>query len=119
MDAVEQRGKPRPAYVQDLRKIMDDRTIDAVSIATCNHWHALAGIWAMQSGKDVYVERPVSNNVWQGRQRVEAARKYERIGQAGMQIRSSAGRRAAIDYVHSGKIGKVTLARGLCYKRRD
>jgi predicted dehydrogenase len=111
-------GKPSPRVVQDLRRIMDDRSIDAVSIATPNHWHALAAIWAMQAGKDVYVEKPVSHNVHEGRVMVETARKYRRICQAGTQIRSMAGSQAAIRYVHEGKIGHVTVARGLCYKPR-
>jgi predicted dehydrogenase len=119
LEIVEKRGKPRPAVVQDLRRIMEDPSIDAVSIATCNHWHSLAGIWAMQHGKDVYVEKPVSHNVWEGRQLVEAARKHNRICQAGTQIRSMRGSQEAIDFIHGGGIGTVTLARGLCYKRRD
>src|SRR5207248_511101 len=118
----EAQAPERPMQLElykDLRQVIDSKDIDAVSIATPNHWHSLAAIWALQAGKDVYVEKPVSHNVWEGRQLVEAARKYDRICQAGMQIRSSAGSREAIEYVHSGKIGKVTLARGLCYKRRD
>ncbi len=111
-------GKPAPRVVQDLRRIMEDKDIDAVSIATCNHWHALAAIWAMQAGKDVYVEKPVSHNVREGRAMVEAARKYSRICQAGTQIRSMKGSQEAIAYVHAGKIGKVSVARGLCYKPR-
>ncbi len=107
-----------PKYVQDLRRIMEDKDVDAVSIATPNHWHALAAIWAIQAGKDVYVEKPVSHNVFEGRKIVEAARTYKRICQTGTQSRSNEGMRAAIDYVLSGGIGKVTLARGLCYKPR-
>lgn len=118
MDAITKRGKAAPKYVQDLRKVLEDPSIDAVSIATPNHWHSLAGIWAMQAGKDVYVEKPVSHNVWEGRQLVEASRKYNRICQAGTQCRTMQGSRDAIDYIHSGKIGKVTVARGLCYKPR-
>jgi predicted dehydrogenase len=115
---IADKGKPKPEVVQDLRRVMDDPNIDAVSIATCNHWHALAAIWAMQAGKDVYVEKPVSHNVWEGRQMVEAARKYGRICQAGTQIRSTKGTNDAIAYIRAGKIGKVEVARGLCYKRR-
>lgn len=111
-------GKPEPKFVQDLRRIMDDKSIDAVSIATCNHWHSLAGIWAMQTEKDVYVEKPVSHNVHEGRVLVDAARRYRRICQAGTQIRSAQGSIEAIEYVRSGKIGKVRVARGLCYKPR-
>jgi predicted dehydrogenase len=112
-------GKPAPKIEQDLRRVMDDPNIDAVSIATPNHWHSLAGIWAMQAGKDVYVEKPVSHNVHEGRVLVDTARKYERICQAGTQIRSNPGSIRAIEYVRSGKIGKVLVARGLCYKTRN
>lgn len=111
-------GRPAPRVVQDLRRVMDDPEIDAVAIATTNHWHALAGIWAMQAGKDVYVEKPVSHNVREGRVLVDTARKYGRICQAGTQIRSQQGTRDAIAFLHAGRIGKVHLARGLCYKRR-
>jgi predicted dehydrogenase len=116
--AVTDRGKPEPKVVQDLRRIMDDPEIDAVSIATSNHWHALAAIWAMQAGKDVYVEKPVSHNVREGRVMADVARKYRRICQAGTQIRSNPGVQDAIRYIHEGNIGKVEIARGLCYKRR-
>lgn len=107
-----------PTYVKDLRKVFDDKSIDAVSIATPNHWHALAAIWAMQAGKDVYVEKPVSHNVSEGRRIVQAAAKYNRICQTGTQSRSMTGMREAIAFVHSGKLGKVQISRGLCYKPR-
>jgi predicted dehydrogenase len=110
--------KPAPAYVQDLRRVMDDPNIDAVSIATPNHWHSLAAIWALQAGKDVYVEKPVSHNVHEGRVMVDTARKYNRICQAGTQCRSQQGSIDAIEYIRSGKIGTVKVARGLCYKPR-
>jgi predicted dehydrogenase len=118
MTLAEKKGIPKPRYYSDIRKLLEDSTIDAVSIATPNHWHALAAIWAMQNGKDVYVEKPVSHNVHEGRVTVQTARKYKKICQTGTQIRSMQGTRDAIQYIHSGKIGKVTLARGLCYKRR-
>ncbi|HET6879823.1 MAG TPA: Gfo/Idh/MocA family oxidoreductase [Pirellulales bacterium] len=108
-----------PKYVQDLRQVFDDPTVDVVSIATPNHWHALAAIWAMQAGKDVYVEKPVSHNVSEGRRIVQTARKRQRICQTGTQCRSMGGTLQAIEHVQSGKIGEVKLARGLCYKRRD
>ena len=108
-----------PKYVQDLRKVFDDPNIDAVSIATPNHWHSLATIWACQAGKDVYVEKPVSHNVWEGRKMVEAARKYGRIVQAGTQCRSHKGIQDAMAFLHSGKLGEVYMARGLCYKTRN
>jgi predicted dehydrogenase len=97
---------------------LDDKDIQAVSIATPNHWHALAGIWAMQAGKDVYVEKPVSHNISEGRRLEEARVKYDRICQAGTQSRSNRATAEAIKYVQDGNIGKVALARGLCYKRR-
>jgi len=102
----------------DIRKLLENKEIDAISIATPNHWHALASIWAIQAGKDVYVEKPVSHNVSEGRRIVEAARKYNRIVQTGTQSRSNPGLREAIAYLHDGSLGKIKLARGLCYKRR-
>src|SRR3990172_13381852 len=115
---VEQRQGTSATFVQDLRRVLDDRSIDAVSIATPNHWHALAAIWAMQAGKDVYVEKPVSHNVSEGRRIVEVARKYGKICQTGTQSRSNQGMRDAMAYVHEGKIGTLKVSRGLCYKRR-
>jgi predicted dehydrogenase len=118
MKAAEKaQGKPAK-FEQDLRRVMDDKTIDIVSIATPNHWHALAAIWAMQAGKDVYVEKPVSHNVSEGRRIVEAARKYKKICQTGTQSRSSDGIKKAIEFLHAGKLGKLKIARGLCYKSR-
>jgi predicted dehydrogenase len=108
----------KPKYVRDLRKAFDDKSIDIVSTATPNHWHALVAIWAMQAGKHVYVEKPVSYTVSEGRRIVETARKHNKICQAGTQCRSMDATVDAIQYVHSGKIGEVKLARGLCYKLR-
>ncbi len=119
LEIIEKRGKKAPPCAQDLRRVLDDKSIDAVSIATPNHWHALAAVWAMQAGKDVYVEKPVSHNVVEGRRMVEAARKYGKICQTGTQCRSMKGTIEAIRYVHEGKIGKLLVSRGLCYKRRD
>jgi predicted dehydrogenase len=116
---IEKKTGRRPAYFQDLRKLLDDKSIDAVSTATPNHWHALVAIWAMQAGKDVYVEKPVSHNVSEGRRIVEVARKLGRICQTGTQCRSMKGTVDAIEFMKAGKIGEVNLARGLCYKRRD
>ncbi|NOY58534.1 MAG: Gfo/Idh/MocA family oxidoreductase [Calditrichaeota bacterium] len=104
--------------VQDLRKVFDDKKIDAVSIATPNHWHSLATVWACQAGKDVYVEKPMSHNVWEGRKAVEAARKYNRIVQHGTQSRSSEGRAKEIAAVHSEKYGKLLASKGYCCKPR-
>lgn len=117
-DSIEKTYGNRPEIYLDMRKCFEDKSIDIVGIATPNHWHALAAIWAIQAGKDVYVEKPVSHNVSEGRRIVEAARKYNRIVQTGTQSRSNPGMREAIDFIHSGKIGEVKLARGLCYKPR-
>jgi predicted dehydrogenase len=102
----------------DIRKLLEKKDLDVVSFATPNHWHALGTIWALQAGKDVYVEKPVSHNVWEGRRTVEVARDLKRIVQAGTQSRSSSGIREGIQYVREGHIGKIVRARGLCYKRR-
>ncbi|MDZ7373312.1 MAG: Gfo/Idh/MocA family oxidoreductase [candidate division KSB1 bacterium] len=109
--------KPKTEY--DLRRVFEDKDIDAVSIATCDHWHALATIWACQAGKHVFVEKPTSHNIWEGRKMVEAARKYNRVVQVGMQNRSIEGVRRAIEFLHSGKLGEIYMAKGLCYKPRD
>jgi predicted dehydrogenase len=115
-------GGPSYADVKtytDLRELFASPDIDAVTIATPNHWHSLAGIWAMQAGKDVYVEKPVSHNVWEGRQLVAAAKKYGRVVQCGTQIRSGEGLREAVAWVQAGNLGKITASRGFCFKRRD
>jgi len=93
--------------------------VDAVTIATPNHWHSLAAIWACQADKDVYVEKPVSHNIWEGRQLVAAAKKYKRVVQAGTQIRSGEGLQEAVEWVRAGNLGKIIASRGFCYKRRD
>jgi predicted dehydrogenase len=102
----------------DIRKLLDSKNVDVISIATPNHWHSLAAIWGIQAGKDVYVEKPVSHNVWEGRQLVEAARKHKRIVQTGTQSRSSHAIKEAVQWVQGGNLGKVLVARGLCYKPR-
>jgi len=118
MKQVSAANDSEPKFVQDLRRVLDDKDIDVVSIATPNHWHALAAIWAIQAGKDVYVEKPVSHNVSEGRRIVEAAEKYNRIVQAGTQCRSHKGIQDAVEFLRSGKLGKVYMAKGLCYKPR-
>ncbi len=110
-------AKPQKTY-QDIRKLLEDKDIDAVSIATCNHWHALATVWACQAGKDVYVEKPASHEIWEGRKMVEAARKYNRVVQVGMQSRTTEHKIRGMELLHDGVIGKVYMAKGLCYKRR-
>ncbi len=104
--------------VQDQREILDDQDIDVVSIASTNHWHALSTIWACQAGKDVYVEKPGSHNLWEGRKMVEAAAKYDRIVQHGVQLRSSKAIREAIQLLRDGYIGNVYMARGLVFRWR-
>ena len=111
--------KTPPVYVQDVRKLLEDKSIDAVSIATPNHWHALMAVWAMQAGKDVYVEKPCSHNVREGRVMTQWARKLGRMVQMGVQSRSMPGMRQTLEFVLSGKIGKVSHARAICYRRRD
>lgn len=107
------------ALEQDLRKIMDNNDIDVVSIASPNHWHALSVIWACQAGKDVYVEKPGSHNVWEGRKMVEAANKYNRVVQHGVQLRSSPAIQEAVQLMRDGYIGHVYMARGLVFRWRD
>ena len=102
----------------DFRKLLASPDIDAITVATPNHWHSLSGIWACEAGKDVYMEKPVSHNVWEGRQLVAAAAKYKRVMQAGTQIRSGEGLIEAVAWVRAGNLGRVTAARGFCYKRR-
>ena len=102
----------------DVRKLLENKDIDAISIAAPNHWHSLMTVWACQAGKDVYEEKPVSHNIFEGRKAVEAARKYNRIVQTGTQYRSDTEMYKTFDYIRQGHIGKIVAARGLCYKRR-
>jgi predicted dehydrogenase len=107
-----------PTCVTDIRKALQDPNLDAISVATPNHWHSLIAIWACQAGKHAYIEKPMSHNVWEGRQVVEAARKYKRIIQHGTQQRSSTGRASEIAAVQSGKYGKLLVSKGYCCKPR-
>lgn len=116
---MEENGLPAPKLETDLRRVNDDPEIDVVSVALPNHWHTLASIWAMQAGKDVFVEKPISNNVWEGQQLIAATRKYDRVCQHGTQIRSMQGSIEGIQKLHDGIIGDVYMARGLCYKKRN
>ena len=102
----------------DYRRLLDSREIDAVVIATPDHWHALMTVWACQAGKDVYVEKPASHSIWEGRKMVEAARKYGRIVQVGSQNRSDVGLRKAIPYIREGNLGPIRMVRGFHYGRR-
>jgi predicted dehydrogenase len=117
---LQRAGRKEPKTYADFRKMLEDKSIDAVSIATPNHWHTLMTIWACQAGKDVYVEKPCSHNVFESQQIVAAARKYGRMVQMGSQIRSSAAVQEAIQKLHAGEeYGDIYLARGLCFKWRD
>jgi predicted dehydrogenase len=112
-------GAAVPKTVADVRKALEDKNLDAISIATPNHWHALMTIWGCQAGKDVYVEKPSSHNVREGRIAVDVARKYNRIVQHGTQSRSGTEGARIAEIAKSGKLGKLLVSRGLCYKTRN
>jgi predicted dehydrogenase len=116
---VEDAGKKKPARFTDYRKLLEDKSIDAISIATPNHTHALITIAGCQAGKDVYVEKPCSHNIFEARQMVKAAEKYNRIVQHGTNSRSTEGLREAVQKLEEGVIGDVYMSRGLCFKWRD
>ncbi len=115
---VEELFGAKPKTEPDFRKLLDDKNIDVISIATPDHWHALHTIWACQAGKDVYVEKPVCHNISEGRKMVQAARKYNRIVQSGICYRSSQAVKEAIKFIHEGKLGKVYMAKGFVYSYR-
>ena len=110
-NAVEEEQDRSPAMVQDFRKILDDKNVDVLINATPDHWHGLGTILACQAGKDVYVEKPMAHNIWEGRKMIEAARKYKRVIQVGMQSRSAPYVHKAKEYIKSGKLGEVHLVR--------
>ena len=115
---VSSKFKNTPDCVQDVRKVLDNKEVDVISIATPNHWHSLMSIWACQAGKDVYVEKPLSHNIFEGRKLVEAAKRYGRIVQHGTQNRSLRKWSDLAKEVASGKNGKLEVALGTCHKRR-
>jgi len=115
---VEERQGSKPKVITDMRVVFDDPSVNAISTATPNHWHALTGIWAMQAGKDAYIEKPICHNVMEGAALVAAMKKYKRIAQVGTQCRSTPAVRGGMEFIHEGGIGEVNFARGLCYKRR-
>ncbi len=116
---MEKMGLPKPKTYVDIRKVLEDKSIDAISIATPNHWHSLMAIWGCQAGKDVYVEKPCSHNWWEGRQLVRAAQKHDRIVQHGTNSRSGGAVIEAVQKLREGLVGDVYLSRGLCYKWRN
>ncbi len=118
-NAIETTTGRRPAVEIDLRRVIDSKDVHTMSICTPNHWHALATIWALDAGKDVYVEKPLSHTVDEGRRMVEAVERTGRICQVGTQNRSHTGIRAARDFVQKGGLGQVTMARTIVYGRRN
>lgn len=110
------KGRSNPTGVQDIRKVLEDKNVDVVSIATPNHWHSLMTIWSCQAGKDVYVEKPMSHNIHEGRVAVQAARKYNRVVQHGTQSRSDKKFAKVAALAASGKLGKLKISRAICYK---
>ena len=111
MELLESEKGKAPKRVADLRRVLEDKDVDAVIIATCDHWHGLATVWACQAGKDVYVEKPPSHNIWEGRKMVEAARKYKRVVQCGTQNRSAPYNFKALEYIRSGALGAIPLCK--------
>lgn len=118
LDETRAKGPP-PAAEQDLRRVLERSDVDAVIVATPNHWHALAGIWALQAGKHVYVEKPVSHSVWEGEQLARAALRYGRIAQAGTQNRSDSGLRGFAQWRATQDLGRVRWVHAVWYRLRD
>jgi predicted dehydrogenase len=116
--SFENKYKQKVLIEQDFHKVYEKKDVDAVTLATPNHWHALQAIWACQAGKDVYVEKPATHNIYEGKKLIEAAYKYNRIVQHGVQLRSSVAIREAVQHLRDGLIGKVYMARGLVYRWR-
>ncbi len=114
----EKQGGSPPRVEKDVRRVLEDKSIDALVIAAPDHWHALAAVWACQAGKDVYVEKPISHNLVEGRRMVEAARRYKRIMQVGTQRRSAPHWASMVEYLRSGKLGHVAMARAWIIQKR-
>lgn len=108
-----------PDQELSYRKLLERSDIDAIALATPNHQHAIQTIWACEAGKDVYVEKPVCHTIWEGRQMVAAAKKYNRIVQSGFQNRSDVGLKEAFAWIKEGNLGEITMVRGLCYRHRE
>ena len=117
-DIAATQGGIKPQFIADMRRAFDDKSVDVVSCATTNHWHALTGVWACQAGKHIYVEKPGSHNIYEGLALAAASKKYKRVVQIGTQCRSVAANINCVAFVKEGGIGEVKFARGLCYKRR-
>lgn len=110
---------PQPKTYQDIRALLENKDIDAISVATPNHWHALAGVWALQAGKHAHLEKPFTHNIFEGQKLIEAAKKYNRLVHHGTESRSSDSCRRGIELLRQGVIGEIYLAKGLCYKWRN
>ncbi|MBD3267500.1 gfo/Idh/MocA family oxidoreductase [bacterium] len=119
LDWFKQNNLPIPKTYYDIRHLLDDKDIDAVSVATPNHWHALAGVWACQAGKHAHVEKPCCHNIFEGQQLIAAGKKYNRIVHHGTESRSSEAYREGIEFMRNGGLGEVYMAKGMCYKWRD
>ncbi len=115
---IEQKAGYRPKIVADMRDALNDPALDIVTCATCNHWHALCGVWAMQAGKSVYIEKPICHNIHEGKALIACAKKYGVMCQVGSQCRSNPAVKDATEFANTGGIGEIKLTRGLCYKRR-
>lgn len=118
MTAVQKAQGAEPKYVQDFRKLLEDKTIDIISVATPNHWHATMAVWAMRAGKAVYCEKPATHNVHEGRIMADTMASTKKVCQVGTQSRSNPGMREAVKFLHDGKLGQVQMAYGTCYKPR-
>jgi len=108
-----------PKLYNDMRRLFEDKSIDAVSITTPNHWHALAGIWAMQADKHASIEKPSCHTIHEGKMLIEAAKRYKKVVQDGAEQRSNPSAQSAVRFMSDGKLGEVYLAKGICYKWRD
>ncbi len=113
------KGLREPKLYRDMRKLFEDKSVDAVSVVTPNHWHALAGIWAIQAGKHASIEKPSCHTIEEGKKLIEAARKYNVVVQDGAEQRSNPGAQSAVQFMSDGKLGEVYMAKGVCYKWRD
>jgi predicted dehydrogenase len=107
-----------PKTYVDIRTLLDDKSIDAISVATPNHWHALAGVWACQAGKHAHIEKPFTHNLFEGQRLIDAARKHKRVIHHGTESRSSRAYQEAMEFMHNGGLGEVYMAKGTCYKWR-
>ena len=116
---MDEMGLPRPEVHYDLRRVLDDPNIDAISVATPNHWHALAGFWAAQAGKHATLEKPGTHNYFEGQQLIKAAKRYDRLIQHHAERRTFKGYKAAMKFLHEGGLGEVYMAKGMCYKWRN